>query len=191
MAVSEINLYPDTSLLLLIADDDTRAFDIIYQRYWEKLYLSAYNLLRDREVCEDIVQEVLLQIWIRRGNQQIENLNSYLYTSTRYKVYKAIKENKTFQPILDEMEQICFEDVEVKLHKKDIFELLEQRICLLPQKCREIFILSRKKDLSNKEIASLLGISIKTVENQLTIALRRIRPSFRKILLIISSFFLY
>ncbi|MES2276055.1 MAG: RNA polymerase sigma-70 factor [Bacteroidota bacterium] len=170
-------LWSDEELFRLLQNDDRHAFEIIYNRYVSKLYLSAYSILRDEDLCKDLVQEVLVQLWIRRGESNIVALQSYLFTAVRYKVLKAVKLNARKTIIEEgELERLAgFTPDKDKLTEDDISRLLDQGIAELPEKCREIFILSRKEYLTNKEIADRLGIATKTVENQMTIALRRLR----------------
>jgi RNA polymerase sigma-70 factor (family 1) len=180
-------LWSDEELFRLLQDDDRHAFEIIYNRYVSKLYLSAYSIIRDEDLCKDLVQEVLVQLWIRRGESNIVALQSYLFTAVRYKVLKAVKLNARKTIIEEgELERLAgFTPDKDKLTEDDISRLLDQGIAELPEKCREIFILSRKEYLSNKEIADRLGIATKTVENQMTIALRRLRVVLKHFLFLL------
>ena len=168
--------FTDEELLELIRQEDRVAFEQIYNRYWSKLYISAYKILRDRQSSEDIVQEVLVQLWLKRSTQQIESLNAYLYTAVRFQVFTTIRKNKVRETLFAEIEELVdFNSAEDNLVVLDITHKLEKSIADLPEKCREIFSLSRKEQLSTKEIAARLGISPKTVENQLTIAFRKLK----------------
>jgi RNA polymerase sigma-70 factor (ECF subfamily) len=174
----EVQLLSDDRLIALIQENDLVAFERIYNKYWSKLYLSAYNILRDRQVSEDITQEVLVNLWMKRANLQLTSLNAYLYTSVRYQVFNVIRSGKVRADLFNHLEELFSnnggEDI---LSEKDINRLLEQGIAELPEKCRQIFIMSRKEHLSTKEIAERLGIAPKTVENQLTVALNRLRKT--------------
>ena len=174
----EVQLLSDDRLIALIQENDIVAFERIYNKYWSKLYLSAYNILRDRQVSEDITQEVLVNLWMKRANLQLTSLNAYLYTSVRYQVFNVIRSGKVRADLFNHLEELFSnnggEDI---LSEKDINRLLEQGIAELPEKCRQIFIMSRKEHLSTKEIAERLGIAPKTVENQLTVALNRLRKT--------------
>ena len=164
----------DRKLLELLQADDELALASIYDRYWSKLYLQAYNIIRDRQVAEDIVQEIIVQLWMKRSVAQILSLNAYLYSAVRYQVFKAIRSVKLTESV--ETEGLhSINDTDALLIEKDFQKLLDDGVADLPEKCRQIFKLSRKDHLSTKEIAVRLGIAPKTVENQLTIALRRLR----------------
>lgn len=164
----------DKQLLDLLQDGDELALSAIYHRYWSKLYLQAYNIIRDRQIAEDIVQEVIVQLWIRRSVTEIASLKAYLYTCIKYQIFKALPMARAKTNVLQE--HLAFvEDTDSLLMAKDVQKQLDVAVSKLPTKCRDVFNLSRKDHLSTKEVAVRLGISPKTVENQLTIALRRIR----------------
>jgi RNA polymerase sigma-70 factor (ECF subfamily) len=174
----DIQLLTDERLIALIRENDLTAFERIYNKYWSKLYLSAYNILRDKQVAEDVTQEVLVNLWMKRGNLQLNSLNAYLYTAVRYQVFNVIRSGKVRADLFNQLEELFSnnggEDI---LSEKDINRLLDQGVAELPDKCRQIFIMSRKQHLSTKQIAEHLGIAPKTVENQLTVALNRLRKT--------------
>ncbi|WP_413666667.1 RNA polymerase sigma-70 factor [Mucilaginibacter sp. Mucisp86] len=174
----EVQLLSDDRLIALIQENDIVAFERIYNKYWSKLYLSAYNILRDRQVSEDITQEVLVNLWMKRANLQLTSLNAYLYTAVRYQVFNIIRSGKVKADLFNRLEELFSKNGgEEILSEKEINRLLEQGVAELPEKCRQIFIMSRREHLSTKEIAERLEISPKTVENQLTIALNRLRKT--------------
>ena len=174
----EVQLLTDERLIALIQENNLAAFERIYNKYWSKLYLSAYNILRDRQVSEDVTQEVLVNLWMKRANLRLTSLNAYLYTAVRYQVFNVIRSGKVRADLFNHLEELFSnnggEDI---LSQKDINRLLEQGVAELPEKCRQIFIMSRKEHLTTKEIAERLGIAPKTVENQLTVALNRLRKT--------------
>jgi RNA polymerase sigma-70 factor (ECF subfamily) len=174
----EVQLLSDDRLIALIQENDIVAFERIYNKYWSKLYLSAYNILRDRQVSEDITQEVLVNLWMKRANLQLTSLNAYLYTAVRYQVFNIIRSGKVRADLFNRLGELFSKNGgEEILSEKEINRLLEQGVAELPEKCRQIFIMSRREHLSTKEIAERLEISPKTVENQLTIALNRLRKT--------------
>lgn len=178
----------DDDLLSRLGDNDPIAFDEIYKRYWSTMFQSAYNLLREREVCMDIVQDIFIWLWENRNNLNVRSLKPYLLVAVKFKVANYIKKGKIRSSFFDELQQIGepLELIEESIEVKQLMEIINHFINQLPEKCREIFLLSRHEYLSNKEIAERLGISVKTVENQMTIALRKMKTSLGKI----SSIFL-
>ena len=172
----------DKDLLELLHADSEFALAAIYDRYWSKLYLQAYSIIRDRHIAEDIVQEIIVQLWMKRSVVHIVSLNAYLYSAVRYQVFKAIRSGKSIENIqLENLSTV--NDTDSTLIEKDIQRLVDEGVAELPEKCRQIFKLSRREHLSTKEIAIRLGIAPKTVENQLTIALRRLRSVLGDILI--------
>jgi len=174
----EQKMYEDHELVALLKEDKQLAIEQIYERYWKRLYLSAYSILKDDEQSQDIVQDVLLQLWIRRNNVKIEKLGSYLFIAVRYKVLTYIRsaDNRKVFIEAEKFEQYCgTEEPNHRLNINNINNLLEVGILSLPERCRQVFILSRKEFLSNKEIAERMGITVKAVEWQITIALKHLK----------------
>lgn len=180
--------FQDSELLLKLSHDDKRAFDEIYRRYWNAMFGSAYNVLKEREACLDIVQELFLWLWEHRSGLNVASLKPYLLVAVKFKVANYIKRGKVRMSFFDKLKQIDepYELVEDSFEVKEMMEIINHFTNQLPEKCREIFLLSRQENLSNKEIAERLNISVKTVENQMTIALKKMRASLARI----SSFFL-
>ncbi|MGF7076416.1 RNA polymerase sigma-70 factor [Mucilaginibacter sp. R-33] len=170
----------DMQLISRLKADDEAALTMIYRRYWASLFKAAYNILKDRQACEDIIQELFIKLWDCRAEVEITiSLKAYLYASVRYGVYRQIR---TGTPVRSEI----FDDLIERLHTpathntiehKELLLQINQVIDTLPEKCREVYKLSREECLSHKEIALQLNISTKTVENHLTKALRQLRGS--------------
>lgn len=127
-------------------------------------------------MSEDVVQEVFVAIWLKRATLNIVDLGAYLHTAIRFQVLKAIRDGKGRVESSGELENLMVNaNIESDLTIADITQRLDESIATLPVKCKEIFILSRKQHLTTAQIADKLNLSMKTVENQITIALRRIR----------------
>lgn len=162
-------------LLEMLYDGSQIAFEELYRRYWDRLYLAAYNILRDRHSCEDIIQEIFSQLWIRRSSIAINNLESYLFTAVRFQVFRCIKDKKCKNDYVNALSKLPAEYFDPQQSSKEIEDMLKDGIAMLPKKCGKIFHLSRQEQLTNKEIAIQLNISVKTVENQITIAIKKIK----------------
>ncbi|NGF57633.1 RNA polymerase sigma-70 factor [Parapusillimonas sp. SGNA-6] len=175
--------FQDNELLLKLSDDDQDAFDEIYRRYWGDMFQSAYNLLREREACMDIVQEIFIWFWEHRHGLNVRSLKPYLSVAVKFKVANYIKKGKVRSSFFDRLKKIeePYELVDDSIEVKEMMQIINRFTNQLPDKCREIFLLSRQEHLSNKEIAERLGISVKTVENQMTIALKKMKSSLAKI----------
>ena len=163
---------------------DKASLEEIYKQYWSKLYVYAFNVLREREICEDIVQEIFVDLWIKRNDIQITNLDSYLYQSVKYQIFNHFRRSKYKKQLLEKLNEVnrkykideSYEKKELKVHIKDA-------ISKLPEQRRLIFQMSRYEGLSNKEISDNLNISLQTVKNQISESLKFIRKSLKNLYL--------
>lgn len=161
----------DLQLIDLLRSGDRAAFTEIYGRYSDPLLQTAYNRLRDKEQCRDVVQNVFTSLWDRREQLSIQDLSAYLHSATRFQVINIVTRNPRPSLFTDSFEELinspASEDV---LLEKDVLKLLEQFIAALPAKRREIFIRRYQGNQTTTEIAAELDISRKTVQNQLKTA---------------------
>ena len=139
--------------------------------------MAAFYILHDKEACMDVVQDVFLWLWEHRQTVEIEQPRAYLKAAVKFKIANYIRNGKVKDKMIENLCRQGQEPVETDLLElKELSQLVRQVVQGLPEKCREIYLLSRQEQMSNKEIAERLGISVKTVEAQMTIALKRIRP---------------
>ena len=165
-------------LLADIAKGDARAFEILYWRYFSKLYGAAYKRLQNRELCEEVVQELFVSLWERRQNLPIENIENYLFTAIKYLVLAQFKNDSHYQKYAATIPQNenggnATEETVVFNELNDAYL---RALLTIPERCREVFLLKRS-GLSQKAISEKLDISEKTVENQITKALKILRSS--------------
>ncbi|SDE63274.1 RNA polymerase sigma-70 factor, ECF subfamily [Mucilaginibacter pineti] len=170
----------DAERVALLKGDDQAAFTEIYRRYWSLIYAHVYKMLRDRPAAEDAVQEIFSSLWLKRqGLKDAANLKGYLYVNARNRVFNLIEQQKTRQNYLGAIAKYLNEEDLATLtliDEKECAELLDRELAALPPKMREIFELSRKSDLSHKEIAERLDISEHTVKKQVQNALKVLKP---------------
>lgn len=182
--MASLNL-SDENLYERLKEGDEKALQSIILRYWEPLYKMAVNTLDDLLLCEDIVQELFIRLWDKRDTLNLtHSLKAYLFASIRYEVFRQIKQKFQTESLLnpDELNYVEKYNPQNQLELNELMEGVERIVIELPERCREIYQLSREKQLTHKEIADYLKISTKTVENQLTIALRRIRAGIHRML---------
>ncbi|WPU94726.1 RNA polymerase sigma-70 factor [Mucilaginibacter sabulilitoris] len=157
--------------------DDEAAFTQIYNRYWDVAYKAAFNLLRDEQAAMDIVQDVFIWLWHNKTKLQISCLKAYILTAVKFKVLNVIRQGKFRDEILKTFpahERIGdFTDLGIEV--KELKTLIAHFTDKLPEQARKIFHLSRNEHLSHKAIAEQLGISEKTVKNQMNISLKKLR----------------
>lgn len=167
--MSSTLIFDETDLLLQLKRSNEEAFGRIYDQYWSSLYSYAYNRLRAKELSQDVVQEVFMDVWRRRETLQIDNLAAYLHSAVRFLTYKELKKLP-----LDHSYYLEFEDslvscfyADTTVQEEEYQELLDCWIAVLPEKRRKIFLMHYLEGLSTDAIAADLGISRKTVQNQL------------------------
>ena len=177
----------DVELFTLLQDkEEVAAFVEIYNRYWDKLYRAAYKRLRTSAPCEEIVQEVFTNFWLKNREISIHiGLSNYLYTSVRNKVIDYYRRQLVRRNFSINFSQVDYDDSsEQEVILRDLQNQLEQSLNQLPDKCRSVYVLSRIEQQSNKEIALQLNISEKTVEGHLTKALKQLRISLSDFLVL-------
>lgn len=176
-----LQVQTERELLFLLKNGDERAFSELYNLYWEKLFISAYNKLKNRELCEDILQEVFISLWNKRQTLIIKTtLQNYLYASVTYKVYDVFRKNTDLlnNELLDKFDQRIQEsNPETVLMHQELIAQIEIAIEALPEKSKVVFKLSREEQLTYIEIAKKLNISTKTVEAHISKSLRLLRNS--------------
>lgn len=157
-------------------------FEDIYVKYSRVLCFFAIRIVKDTYTAEDIVQDVFAECWSKRYSIDTSiSIKPYLYKLTYNRCLDFLKSsaNKNIlisdQPsVLDDILYSTFTQDD-QMHLDEIKTKITQVINLLPSRCKEIFLLSRNKNLKNREIADVLGISVKAVEKQITKALQELR----------------
>lgn len=175
-------LLSEYELLNLIKTNNYSAFEEIYKRYFDVLYGYAYNILRDFEVAKDIIQDIFSWFWENREKWELVSCKGYLLTAVKFKTASYFRSAKFHQDFFDRIGNAptVEHDESLDLEVKQLQEIIELIIKDLPDRCRLIFQMSRFSYLSNRDIATELGISEKTVEAQITIALKRLRLKLEK-----------
>ena len=159
--------------------DDIHAYDALYIICFPVLTRFAYSFIKSRELAEEIASDVLIRVWNRRGKlQEISDFRLYLYISTRNAALSALKKQRQSHYFsLDETSVWMKTDdatpeqlfITAELQKK-----IQAAIHQLPPKCRLIYKLVKEDGLKYREAAELLHLSVKTVEAQMGIALKRL-----------------
>lgn len=172
----------DSQLIDRLRSGDQNAFTVIYDRHWESLYRTALRILEDHEQAKDVVQEAFISLFEKANTNTIRNLQAYLYQVVKYQCFMQLRSGKISEKHLSQINTIiASNELEEELHAKELQVVLDESIAALPEKCREVFYLSRVESLPNKKIAERLNISHKTVENQITKALKILHVSLDKL----------
>jgi RNA polymerase sigma-70 factor (ECF subfamily) len=157
---------------------DRAAYTEIYKRYTGVLFAHAYHKLQDREEARDAVQELFAVLWSKRETISISStLCGYLYSAVRNRVLNTILHKKIESGYISHLQKFTHQEAitDHLVREKELSLLIETEVAMLPSKMREIFELSRKSNLSHREIAHQLDISEKTVKNQVNNALKILR----------------
>ena len=170
---------------LRLARGDQAGLKLLYGHYNAKLYQFAFAIVNSRETAEEIVADVFLQIWNRRERvSTLENLNWYLFITTRNISFNYLrkinrKKNFDFDDAFVAQYQVQATPEEIMIGR-EMLMLVNRVINDLPPKCRLIFKLVKEDDLKYREVAELLNLSVKTVENQVGLAFKRIHAVVRQ-----------
>ncbi len=170
----------DNELLQLLHTAPEEAVEKIFRRYYGVICQAVYRVIPQAETAEDIAQEVFFELWRRRLNLQIgTSLPAYLHRAAVNKALNHVRDRK--MKWTDDAELPALPDLQPgaqsRLEAGELQTLIDEHIERLPEKCRLVFVLSRFESLSHAEIAEQLNISTKTVENQITKALRYLRQA--------------
>jgi RNA polymerase sigma-70 factor (family 1) len=186
MTQIEIPKTDDTLLLQQIEQGNESAFNLLFEKYWEKAYSDAYKRIKEYDAAKDIVQEIFTHIWINREKVHIENLPAYLHVAIRNKVIKYVTKQKLTHPFFDILNNIPEKNslADAQLLWKEFFKSYEALLESLPPKRQIIFRLRYQEDLSTKDISMQLGITRKTVQNQLGKAIETLKVSLFRIFII-------
>lgn len=170
--------YSDQELLMLLDKHRKLGFDLIFERYWQRLFRYAYAIYTDDSICEDIVQEVFVSLWENSKTQKILSLEAYLLRAVKNRVINHLRDLKftrEHQEVLNSLSVPA--KVDQYLEYDDVETLIYSEIDKLPPKCKKVFLLSRFEDVPNAEIATKLNISIRTVEKHISEALKHLRTA--------------
>ena len=187
----EINLY---KIVNELSKDNDSSLEELFNFYYPRLFNFSKSFLKIEDGIDDILQEVFVKIWQnRKGIKNSATFNSYIFTITRNLLLNELRSRLNNQNIKDEIRKLSiapeyslFEQIEYQ----DLKEKVDTIVNELPKRQKEIFILSRTKGLSNKEIAKKLKISTKTVEYHITLAIRILKDKL-KIFGLVSLLYFY
>lgn len=174
--------YSCEDLVLRIRRGDEYAFEMLFNKYYSRLCVFANTYLNSLDLSRDVVQDVFIKIWDNKENFYIkQSLKAYLYQSVRNQSLNSIQKTKrkeklerNLQKHHEAQETAKEPDISV-LTTEELTEKVWKLVDNLPERRREIFVLYRKHGLSYKEIAEVMGIARKTVENQMGKSLQYLR----------------
>lgn len=180
--------YNDRELFVLLNQGDRRAYTEIFNRYAPLLISHGYRLLGDRDLAQDVVQDVFMVLWQRKAELELTgSLSSYLYTAIRNRIFTKMTHEKVVaryaDSILSHMDS-AFTVSDELFMAKELQKLIEDEIAALPDKMRQVFVLYRMEELSYDQIGKRLGISDKTAKQQVYNATKILRSKLRMFLML-------
>lgn len=167
-----------------LLNGDQTAFELIFRFYYPGLVVFARHIVQDSEEAEEIVQDFFVQLWIaRRSLKKSASLKSYFFVSVKNRAFNFLKKQQIREKSFNEMKRLVESDI---LFQPDLFivsdlqEQITKAFGKLPDRAREIFSLSRLSGFSNDEIAGQLNLSKRTVETQISNALKILRDELKE-----------
>lgn len=168
-----------SSIKHAVTNGNEAAFAQLYDSLWTKLYSSAYNYVRDTAAAQEIVQEVFVNLWIKRKDlEHTKDIAGFAMTTVKFKIYdyfdkKAVEKKYAEKAIRLHVSSV--EDTDQQLEYEETKQLIKNAIDNLPETTGKIFRLSRFQQLTNEEIARTMKLSVKAVEYHITQSLKQLR----------------
>ena len=177
-------LHGDLYLIRKLRKGDKEAFELIFNKYKEKLYFFALGYLHSSSESEEVIQHVFVSLWENRNTLiEVLSLKDYLYKAVINKVYNYFKHQAVRQKYLNHMlthESLEDDHSQQSIYFNDLKGTVDNLIAVLPERQQQIFKLSQQDGLANNEIAARLGLSVRSVENQIYRALKFIKENLNK-----------
>jgi RNA polymerase sigma factor (sigma-70 family) len=180
----------DEQLLSLLKGGDERALRLIYRKYWKTLYNECCRRLNDPQQSEELVQDILADLWEKRAEREIINLEAYLNTAVKYAVYRQYRRKKMLPFFEEPLEHLIYEDngADSALFLKELHLFVEKWLAAQPEKRKEIFIRRYMAEQSTEQISREMDVPQKTVQNILRNTEVALKSDISKILAILPFF---
>ena len=174
--------YTDFELFRRVKDDDFNAFSELYKRYWPSLVNAAFKRLNRKDKSEDIAQNIFVDLYVRRSSIELDrSLKSYLHQALKYKVLNEYRDTLVRARYQEQFffSPVCKNDFAIPAETQEFEQHVKNAVQKLPGKCRQVFSMSRDHELSNKEISHEMQITVSTVEQHITRALKTLRNEIK------------
>lgn len=174
----------DSRLIALLREGDPLSFEILFQKYYVRFYNFVFNLTKNSQAAEDIIQNVFMKIWINRASlRPDQSIHNYIYVLSKREMLNHIRDRKAYVQVerLVMTEQPSEEVTDQSMALKELDERIRRFIADMPEQRRKVFLLSRYRGLTNKEIAEMMGLSVRTVDRHINLALTSLKKEFMNI----------
>lgn len=168
-----------SSIKYAVMEGDEASFAQLYNLLWSKLYSAAYNYVRDKATACEIVQDVFVNLWVKRNDlEQVKDITGFAMNSVKFKIYdhfdkKAVEKKYALKVSRDAV--VSVGDTPLQMEYEETRQLIRDVIGNLPSTTQKIFRLSRFQQLTNEEIAKTMKLSVKAVEYHITKSLKQLR----------------
>ena len=185
-------LYSDEKLMKEIKADNMLAFDVLYKKYSKRLYNFGYSILKSQAEAENLLQDVFLNLWEKRHNlEKDSSVKSFVFTiayNTAVSIMRKKAREQQFFDYLKTLQDLNQDPVNIEIEYNELNDKLNSIINKLPARQREVYLLHKNKGLKYQEIAERLNISVNTVENHMSRALKIIRAGLADYSIIVLLF---
>ncbi len=176
--------FDEESVLNQFRQGDDRAFEAIYEYYWERLFNQAYSRLRNENDTKELIQDLFTELWQKRDTIQIHtSLDGYLQSALKFKIFNHMKAMLVREKYASSIKQLKFtmpSQVEEEINYIELNTALQAALQRLPAQPRHVYELRYGRGMSYAEIANLMHISISTVEKHMAKALKSIRKQLKR-----------
>lgn len=176
--MSDLSDFNESEVLYGLRNGSIEAFELIFKKYWERLYTEAMYKLKSHDEAEEIIQGIFVTLWEKRESLVINDLKSYLFVAVRNRVLNQIRSKLTRQQYWDYYKAFIPQQKDLTddvVNYNGLTDALEDAINHLPQKSRDIFRLNRMEGKSVSEIADSLHLSEKAIEYHLTKSVKELK----------------
>lgn len=171
----------ERQLIELLKEGDPISFEILFQQYYVRFHNFVRNLIKDTQSAEDIVQNVFMKVWINRSQlRPDQSIHNWIYVLTKHEVLNHIRDRKIYLQVEKLLipDSSQFSAVEDMLQIRELDSRVREFVASMPEQRRRVFMMSRYRGLGNKEIAQMLGLSVRTVDRHINLALTSLRKEF-------------
>jgi RNA polymerase sigma-70 factor, ECF subfamily len=169
----------DFDIIKQIEQGNIKAYELLFRKYYKELCLFSLKFVRQQEIAEEIVQDIFIVFWEKEKGISLQvSVKAYLYTAVKnssLNYMKSLFAKQSFDRDFLQKDILMAHPSPDEIGYKELENLVAEAIAMLPERCKIIFSLSRNAGLSYQEIADQLNISVKTVEAQMSIAIKKLK----------------